>query len=65
MRSRDPSQPKLAHFFMCPYFFHLLLNFKAFRNMISVLGNVKILKRKGLIEGITCNVGLGTSQKAD
>ena len=31
--------------------------------MIAVLCNVKILKRKGLMKGITCNGALGTSQK--
>ena len=38
-------------------------DFKAFRQIISLLGNVKTLERKGQIEGITCNEGLGTSQK--
>ena len=39
-----------------------LISFKAFRYIISVLGCVKILQRKGPIKGITCNGELGTSE---
>lgn len=40
-----------------------LISFKAFRYIISVLGSVKILQRKGPIKGITCNGELGTSEQ--
>ena len=40
-----------------------LISFKAFRYIISVLGSVKILQRKGPIKGITCNGELGTRIK--
>ena len=39
-----------------------LISFKTFRYIISVLGSVKILQRKGPIKGITCNGELGTSE---
>ena len=60
-RSRDLSLKKLL-IEMSTLFLVSLISFKAFRYIISVLGGVKILQRKGPIKGITCNGELGTSQ---
>ena len=68
IRSRDPLQLiqlliKIGSLFLVSLIFLLATNFKTFRYIISVLGNVKILNTKGLIKGISCNGGLGTSRK--
>ena len=60
-RPRDLSLKKLL-IKMSTLFLVSLISFKAFRYIISVLGSVKILQRKGPIQGITCNGKLGTSQ---
>ena len=60
-RPRDLSLKKLS-IKTSTLFLVSLISFKAFRYIISVLGSVKILQRKGPIKGITCNGELGTSQ---
>ena len=60
-RPRDLSLKKLS-IKTSTLFLVSLISFKAFRYIISVLGSVKILQRKGPIKGITCNGELGTSE---